>query len=404
MVKRIHISIIIVFVLAFGAKSQNLDNVGISFTGGYGWVAPINDFVRGINPDNQKINSITNFSLRLTKEVDGSDYWHYLYNGFYYGAGLFHGNFNYSKQLGNPFAFYGLVGFSFLHTRLFSLKMEMALGFSGIWKGYDNEHRYNVAVSTPIESYIHADLEGYFSVARHWQINLGASFIHFSNGNMKQPNKGINILTPSLGITYIPQQIHHIDRKTLQEYQSKERQESFKHHWQSQYNVYVAQKGMYVFYEQPDKNGIMQEDTARGVYPIAGFQARCLRKFAINHAFGIGLDLSYNSSIGKNEETYYYPNHYSDKLSKYQHLTFSTFLSYEYNIYRLSLMLEPGVYIYRYKDSYLPSMFERINLRYQFDKGIFVQLGIRAYDFRKADYIEWGLGYRIKHKQPTNRI
>lgn len=70
----------------------------------------------------------------------------------------------------------------------------------------------------------------------------------------------------------------------------------------------------------------MQEDTARGVYPIVGLQARCLRKFAINHALGLGFDLTYNESIGKNEETYYYPNNYKDNISKSQHLTFSTFL------------------------------------------------------------------------------
>ncbi|MDO5759912.1 MAG: acyloxyacyl hydrolase [Bacteroidota bacterium] len=389
---------ILIFVCFFCvAKAQNLDNFGITFSGGYGWVAPINDFVKGINPDNTKINSIANFDIRLTKEVDGSKDWHYLYNGFYYGAGVFHGRFNYSKQIGNPFALYGLVGFNVWHTKSFSLKVEMALGFSGIWQVYDNEHRYNVAVSTPIESYIHGDVEGYFSLNPHWQINLGAKFIHFSNGNMRQPNKGINILTPSLGFTYIPKQLQHLDRKTARKV--LEDKDAFRPYWQSQYNIYFAQKRVYVFYQQPDKNNIMQEDTARGVYPIFGLQARFLRKFAINHAFGIGTDLSYNNSIGKNKKTYYYPNNYKDDLSSYQHLTFSAFASYEYNIHRLSIMLEPGVYIYRYKDSYLPQVFERINLRYQFNRGIFLQLGIRAYDFRKADYIEWGIGYQIKHRK-----
>lgn len=381
-------------------KAQDLNNIGFTLAGGYGWVAPINDFVKGINPDNKKITSMTNVSLRMTKEVDGKDYWHYFYNGFYYGAGLFHGQFNYSKHLGNPFALYGLIGFNFLHTKVFSLKSELALGFSGIWQTYDNEHRYNVAVSSPVETYIHADLEGYFSINQHWQVNLGASFIHFSNGNLRQPNKGINILTPALGITYIPKQLTHINRKLLDNDNNKvkDKIESFKPHWQSQYNIYFAQKGMYVFYEKPDNSGAMQEDTARGVYPIVGLQARCLRKFAINHALGLGFDLTYNESIGKNEETYYYPNNYKDNISKSQHLTFSTFLSYEYNIHRLSFMLEPGIYIYRYKDSYLPQVFERINIRYQFNYGIFAQLGIRAYDFRKADYLEFGLGYRFKHK------
>ncbi|MBR1769066.1 MAG: acyloxyacyl hydrolase [Bacteroidales bacterium] len=401
MLKRVYI-IIVLLLLCNALVSQNKNNLSLTFGSGYGWVAPINNFVRGINDDNKKVTSMANFSLRLTKEVDGSNYWHYWYNGFYYGAGLFYGHFNYSKNLGNPFALYGLMGFNFFHTKNLSLKAEMALGFSGIWTPYKESNRCNVAVSTPVESYIHADLEAYYSLNRHWQINLGAAFIHFSNGNMKQPNKGINVLTPVLGFSYIPVQLVHINRKDLKNYFPKEKQELFKAHWQSQYNITLAQKGVYVFYSAPDENNVMQQDTARGVYGIFGMQARYLKKFALNHAFGFGFDLTYNQSIGKNDPLFYYPGREQDNMTYFQKFTLSSFISYEYNIYRASLLLEPGLYLFN-KDKSLPRLSEHILLRYQFNGGIFAQIGIRAYDFRKADYIEWGVGYRIRHKVKSNQ-
>ena len=148
MIKKICILYIVVFSFTLSLKSQDFNNIGISLTGGYGWVAPINDFVKGINPDNKKVTSMANLSLRLTKQVDGSDSWHYLYNGFYYGMGLFHGQFNYSKHLGNPFAVYGLIGFNFLNTKYFSLKSELALGISGIWQTYNNTYRYKALRET----------------------------------------------------------------------------------------------------------------------------------------------------------------------------------------------------------------------------------------------------------------
>ncbi|MBQ9253534.1 MAG: acyloxyacyl hydrolase [Bacteroidales bacterium] len=375
--------------------SQTGKNFSYEIATGYGWVAPINDFVRGKNQDNTKINAMANLSFRFTKEVDGSKAWHYLYNGVYYGVGGFYGHFNYSKHLNNPFSLYGLFGFNVFHTQKFALKTEVALGLSGIWDGYSETNRYNVAVSTPVECYAHANMEGLYSFSDNWHINLGASFIHFSNGTMLRPNKGINVLTPILGLTYTPQKINHIQRKNIPE--DLLQTLSYTPHWQSLVTLYYAQKGVYTFYKHPLQDGTMKEDTARGVYPIFGLQGRFMRKMTFSHSLGLGFDVSYNENIGKNSKYYYYPGHFNDSLSLYQRFTLSAFISYEYSINNFSIILDPGVYIYRHKDGYLPHFCQRIGLRYQLPKGIFAQLSLRAYDFRKADYIEWGVGYRIKH-------
>lgn len=408
--KRINKAIVYVFVSIFvflaaqdfvsaQNKENKLRNVGIGISGGYGVVAHSNNFVKGINADNKKIEYMAPMSLKITKEIDGSEPWQYYYNGLYYGVGLFHGIFNYSENLGNPFAIYGILGFRFLNAGWFSLKAEMAVGFSGIWDAYDEKDRYNIAIGTPIESYIHAGLEAGVSFSKHFQGNIGASFIHFSNGNMRQPNKGINALCPTIGLTYFPDELVHFSKADRRNYFEQHGKEKFKGFWQSEFNVNFARKGIYVFYDHPLQDGTMKEDTARDAYFIMDLQARFARKLARNHALGIGADLSYNQSIGRNSEAYYYPGNRKDDLDFGHHLTFSLFASYEYNIHRFSLLFEPGFYVYKHKDGYLPNTFERIALRYELYKGIFAQLGIRAYDFRKADYIEWGVGYRIEHRK-----
>lgn len=386
--------LIFCFLLSILGNAQD-NNLAFTLSLGNGWVAPINDFVRGINEDNTKITYMQNFSLRVTNEVDGTQPWHYLYNGYYYGFGLFHGRFNYSKNIGNPFGIYSIIGAHVVNTQRFALKTEVAFGLSGIWKGYSETNKYNVAVSTPVECYLHLDVEGQYNINDNFHANLGAAFIHFSNGTMKKPNKGLNILTPIIGLSYSPEKIVHTKK-----YKSSETEYdilSFTPHWQTLLSAYFGQKGVFVTYPNPDTNNMTD---ARAAYPIFGIQGRFQRQLTFTHSLGLCLDVTYNESIGKNVKSYY-TNGFKDDLSLYQRFTSSIYLTYEYNLHNFSFVLDPGIYIYRHKENekmYYSKFIQRIGLRYQFPKNIFAQFTLRAYDFRKADYIEWGIGYRFKHK------
>ncbi len=121
----------ILFFSTTGIKAQVDKNLSYTLSIGEGYVLQTNDFVKGVNKDNKKINTITNLSLRITKQVNNSNHWHTFYNDFHYGLGVYHGIFNYSDKLGNPFALYAFAGFSPYGYKNFTLKNELALGLSG---------------------------------------------------------------------------------------------------------------------------------------------------------------------------------------------------------------------------------------------------------------------------------
>ena len=382
----VYILYIIAGIYCFGQTNSILT---YSITAGYGYVARTNDFMRGENIDNKDINSVKNFAFEICKETDGSEQWHHFFKNLHYGAGFFHGWFNYSKNLGNPSGLYGFIGFMPVDTRHWFFRTDIALGISGIWDGYSRENYYNIAVSTPVECYIHGRLALGYNVNGNWHLSLTGAFIHFSNGCIKRPNKGINILTPAIGVAYNPRQIIKTDFYT---------RVPFLKNSQRLITLYDAIKGNYVDYTKtvtPLTNDTIR-DTIREVHWIFGMQYR--EVFALSHTqnLGLGMDVSYNNVIDKTKGyNYKYPS--ADNGFDLKKVTLSAFISYEYCINNLSFVMEPMIYVYKPRKTYFTKFSQRIGLRYRIYKGFYYQLTLRAYQFTKADYIEGGIGYRFKY-------
>jgi hypothetical protein len=71
-------------------------------------------------------------------------------------------------------------------------------------------------------------------------------------------------------------------------------------------------------------------------------------------------------------------------------------ISYELNIGRLSLILQPGFYFYRTTHDPTPFFYQRIGTRYDIFKGFYLGASLRAVNFGQADWIELSAGYKIK--------
>ncbi|MBO6118195.1 MAG: acyloxyacyl hydrolase [Bacteroidales bacterium] len=369
---------------------QNGRNITYNLFAGYGYVAKTNDFMRGYNVDSTDIKSIKSFAFEVQKDVDGSKQWHHLYKNFHYGAGLFHGVFNYSKNIGNPWGLYAFMGFMPVSTEKWQFKTDIALGISGIWDGYSSENYYNIAVSTPVECYIHARLSLLYNINDNWHAGLSGSFIHFSNGCIKRPNKGINIITPSVNIAFNPEKTFKTD--VFEKI-------PFIKNVQHLISVYDGIKGTYVGYDKfidhYAKDTI--RDTVRDVHMVFGVQYREMYSLSFTQNLGWGFDVSYNNVIDRTRGFNYIEPQDNRKWTL-NRMTVSAFASYEYCIDKFSVVLEPIFYLYKPQKVYFPRFSQRIALRYQFCGGWFYQLGLRAYQFTKADYLEGTVGYRFKYK------
>ncbi len=74
------------------------------------------------------------------------------------------------------------------------------------------------------------------------------------------------------------------------------------------------------------------------------------------------------------------------------------FPSFELVFNKLSMNLQPGFYIYRQEVENVdtPTTYQRIGLRYYLGKHFITGVNIRAYNFSKADFIEFNFGYSLR--------
>ncbi len=380
--------VIILFLLSFVfAKGQITKNTFYTLSLGEAYVLPTNDFLKGINKDNKKITNITNISFRMSKEVDNSLPWHTLYNDFHYGIGAYFGVFNYSKNLGNPFAVYVFAGFSPWKYKSFTLKNELALGLSGIWDYYSKTNRENIAISLPIEVYAHWNLEGYWQIKDSWQLGTGVSFVHFSNGALVKPNKGINTLSPILSLTYIPKPIVKQDRQGSAGDMVFE--DKAKKDFHFEINNWAGVHAVNLDYTNNDNT----RDTIQKSYLVFGQQYKLTYELNNKYGIGIGGEWVYSDATWKTDTTHYKQQAYK-KLSTMDKINFGLSLNFHYNVNDFSILVEPG-YAIRQKHGYASKFYQRLGLRYYAYKGLFAQISLRAYSLHVADYIEWGLGYRF---------
>jgi len=89
------------------------------------------------------------------------------------------------------------------NPRLF-FTARMGAGLSYITKIYDeNTNPTNLFFSTPISIPLFAELNMKYKINSKFNLSLGGSYNHISNGGYKQPNLGMNFPTANLGIEYM---------------------------------------------------------------------------------------------------------------------------------------------------------------------------------------------------------
>jgi len=264
----------------------------------------------------------------------------------------------------------------------FSLNSDFGLGFTFNWESF-GEDKYNIALGAEESTYIDAGPSLEYSFENGFMIDIGTSFTHFSNGALKKPNFGINTFAPKISLGYNFNSLKEAFKyQIVPEYQKQsECFVSFFTGWEN------------ILYNGNDVDSITKN---KGVYySTYGLSATYNRQISYKSEFGIGLMVGYmgaaNSSItvvnGKLEDK---DASFSDGFE------LSIFPSYELIINRLSLLVQPGFYLYRTKYAgRTPVAYQRIGIKYDVLKDISLGISLRAYRFYISDYIEWTIGYRL---------
>lgn len=365
--KIIKLLFFVIVILSFNRSISN-DSITFShkpiiidFFGNFGYIMPHRPAMRYF------INGHPNgFDLRFLKKTYTNKNWQSIYRIPKTGIGIYYSDLGNRDILGNVFSIYSILNINILEKKTFSLNYEISSGIAYLTKSFDFENNYyNTSIGSGVNFYFQFLIDSRIKLSKKLEIINSLSYKHFSNGAYKVPNQGLNIISYNLGISYNPS----FEEKFYMQYDKKEYEKSIK--------IYsIGSIGSKQVFLPNDRN-----------YFVSSLSLNSCKNISQKRMLGIGLDIFYDNSLSK-----LYKNNGMEYSNK-DLFRFGGFVSHEFMIDKLSILLQSGVYVYSrwQKDGLL---YHRFGLRYYSDKMIIYNLSLKTH-FAKADFIEFGIGYRI---------
>ncbi len=363
-----------------------------------GKVLPTNGFLKGDNESGKPIDYFQSFSLQYGIETDGRKLWQQLYGYPTWGFGFYSVNFFDSGELGTPSAIYAFINAPIIKRfKRWSINYEVGFGLTYNWKPFNlDTNPYQYAIGSYNTVFIDAGLNADVNLGKHFNITVGFTFTHFSNGATRVPNMGINLVAPRVGIKYRFKPRKEFIINEIPKYSGK---------WE--YIALIAGSSKQLGFEVVDN---FDTTYVAETYGIITLSTGVNRQISYKVKFGAGLDLSYDGSY--NSYISYENNKTTARLNagNGNKLAVGAYGSFELVVNKLSVIIQPGWYIYReeWKVPEEPSegisiprrkpggSYQRIGLKYHIFNNVFAGINVRAYNFSIADYIEWNIGYRVQ--------
>ena len=403
--KRLSIIILIalISISAFAADSTKVKkdryNKSIRFFYQAGKVLPTNSFLEGDNASGKPIDYFQSFSLQYGIETDGRKLWQQLYGYPTWGFAFYAVNFFNPEELGTPSAIYTFINAPIIKRfKNWSINYEVGFGLTYDWKPFDqNTNPFQYAIGSSNTVFIDAGLNADVNLGKHFNLTAGFTFTHFSNGAMRVPNMGINLFAPRVGVKYRFKPREGFIVREIPKHQNN---------WE--YIALVAASSKQLAFLMTDNPDSIYTAETYGVFTLS---TGVNRQISHKVKFGAGVDFSYDGSY--NSYISYENNKTTERLNAGNNkLAIGAYGSFELVINKLSMVVQPGWYLYRedWKVPEEPSegisipgrkpggSYQRIGLKYHIFENVFAGINVRAYDFSIADYIEWNIGYRVNWK------
>ncbi len=393
--------IFILILLAISVKSQTFEQYSLKLQGISGKILPHDVHVKALVE-----NPVSGLELSVEFQSMNDSKW-YQYNGFpILGVGGVWLNLGNPSKLGSAFAVYPYICFPIIRTNFLKLNIKGGVGASFLTKTYYNTNIDSLGNLLPLNSTnaaIGSNLNVYFSGGGSLEIPIAAGFSltadytwnHMSNGSAVTPNSGLNLLNGFVGIKYFPNyKKFHFPAK--QKLENIARNLSFE---------VIASGGFRQLYYL-DKQTFPIASVVLGVYrPMTNF-----------YRMGLAIDAFYDGVYDGHTTgfTRFYLNN-NDLKNK---IRIGTSWQHELLLGKLTAGFDFGIYLYDpiknlspYADAKNGTLnkgliypysidsedgwfYTRATLKYAIDRHYFISLGLKTH-LQKAEFIEWGLGYRF---------
>lgn len=313
-------------------------------------------------------SNISGAEILVSTQTYGRSPWDGLYRFPRIGMGYNYSTLGNAEVLGSAHAIFGFADIPILRNPAkFNIYYQFTVGLAYLTQHFDIEaNPLNLAISSGVNVYGDLKFTARYTTGRRGEVSGGFGFTHFSNGKMGTPNLGLNTFNLSLGYSWLLREPLHAPRI------------------ESEIPVVPKHAVDLVL-----SAGLKTDDNAtQSHYLISSLVADYIFYPGPKYAFGGGVDFFYDQALGPNvadkEQIEY-------KQSDLVQLGVHGGLYARYG--RLQVHGHIGTYLlaefYKYARVYT-----RIGCRYAITGQLLVGVSLKAH-YAIADYIEWGIGYRI---------
>lgn len=160
--------------------------------------------VLNIHPFFPQTDNAQGLEFQFMEQTAGRRYWHQTSNYPVRGVSLVWMNLGNDSLLGNA------IGAYYFHRhsrRIFdwlTWDTKIGAGIGVFTKHYDPmENPNNYVIGSTVTAFGAASTSFRFRVAKHFSLFIKGAFLHYSNGHVKVPNIGANLITGGLGVEYV---------------------------------------------------------------------------------------------------------------------------------------------------------------------------------------------------------
>ncbi|MEN8123670.1 MAG: acyloxyacyl hydrolase [Bacteroidota bacterium] len=317
------------------------------------------------------------FDVKFGWKPSIPEHWSNNYGYASYGIGYYIGFIGNPNVLGTPNAIFGFVNFPVSHpSKRNVFQISPAFGFVFNLKPYDEiSNPLNDSFGSKYAFYSNINIGAAYFVSQNMDLLYGIDLTHLSLGRVTTPNYGLNMVGINLGLRYY----YNNDQRKLNKNSSNiQLQSRFSRYSgntktnlnESLINIYTA---IGTVQNEEDKGTSNRYYTFSGVIDYQ-------YKFNTMHAITTGIDLFYDESL-----VLYYP----DKKDRY---LVGIHAGYDFMVYKFAFRFQGGAYIGDDKDK--EPLYMRVAFQYEFTKWMYAQIGIKSKKGARADWMEWGIGFK----------
>lgn len=372
-----------------------IHRLGIEYRPEY--IFPSNPFVAGRNASGQPIDFAQSLHLRYALQYRPETAAARIYGDVYQGVGIARYDFGSPSETGDPVAVYLFQGarIARLAPRL-TLNYEWNFGLSFGWHPYHPDtNSWNGMTGSRLNAYLNIDFYLRWALSQRVGLVVGPTLTHFSNGNTKFPNAGLNTVGTKVGLT--------CDLGTPADAarQPQAVRPPFPRHMSYDLTLFGSWR----------RKGIRLDGRlipSPEAYPVAGISFAAMYNFGYRFRAGLAADGVYDGSanvrtedyiVGWGEEDPGYTFH-KPGIDRQLSLGLSARAEFVMPLFTVGIGIGANVL---HKGGDLAAVYQLVSLKIAATRSTYLHIGYSLQNFRDPNFLMLGIGYRFNNRTPRLR-